>query len=71
VLGGAGIGIAKAAKLGFLAKFWKGFLALLVAGKKGIVALFAAIAAFVRKLFGRKDARSDTDPSSESAGDSA
>jgi len=78
VLGGAGVGIAKVAKLGILAKFWKGFLALLVAGKKGIVALFAAIAAFARKLFGKKpaaapaeddgitdaDAESESDPAS-------
>lgn len=56
VLGGAGAGIAKAATLGILAKFWKGLLALLVAGKKGIVALFAAIAALARKLFGKKPA---------------
>jgi uncharacterized membrane-anchored protein len=67
VLGGAGVGIAKAVKLGILAKFWKGFLALLVAGKKGIVALFAAIAAFARKLFGKKQpAPSDADAEPES-----
>jgi uncharacterized membrane-anchored protein len=67
VLGGAGVGLAKAVKLGFLAKFWKGFLALLVAGKKGIVALFAAIAAIARKLFGKKQpAPSDADAESES-----
>jgi uncharacterized membrane-anchored protein len=72
VLGGAGVGIAKAVKIGLLAKFWKGFVALLIAGKKGIVALFAAIAAFIRKLFGRKqpaagppdgDAQPQSDPS--------
>lgn len=56
VLGGAGVGIAKAAKIGILAKAWKGIVALLVAGKKGIVALFAAIAAFAKKLFNRKRA---------------
>lgn len=76
VLGGAGVGIAKAVKLGILAKFWKGFLALIVAGKKGIVALFAAIAALARKLFGKKpvpaaepeaaDDASDADAESES-----
>lgn len=73
VLGGAGVGIAKAAKLGILAKFWKGFLALLIAGKKGIVALFAAIAAFARKLFGKKAAAepSDAEPDAEPESDPA
>jgi uncharacterized membrane-anchored protein len=84
VLGGAGVGLAKAAKLGLLAKFWKGFVALLIAGKKGIVALFAAIAAFARKLFGKKpapapaadetddtDADAESDPESESDSASA
>jgi len=66
VLGGAGVGIAKAAKLGLVAKFWKGLLALLVAGKKGIVALFAAIAAFARKLFGKKPSVPDADAEPES-----
>jgi uncharacterized membrane-anchored protein len=80
VLGGAGVGLAKAAKLGLLAKFWKGFVALLIAGKKGIVALFAAIAAFARKLFGKKpappaadeeDDAADADAESDSESDSA
>lgn len=66
VLGGAGVGLAKAAKLGILAKFWKGFIALLIAGKKGIVALLAGIAAFARKLFGKKAPAADTDAESES-----
>jgi uncharacterized membrane-anchored protein len=81
VVGGAGVGIVKAAKLGILAKFWKGLLALLVAGKKGIVALFAAIAALARKLFGKKavpaddadadaDADTDTDADSQPESDS-
>lgn len=69
VLGGAGVGIAKAAKLGILAKFWKGFLALLVAGKKGIVALFAAIAALARKLFGKKPAPAAESEAAEAASD--
>jgi uncharacterized membrane-anchored protein len=56
VLGGAGVGIAKAAKIGILAKAWKAILALLVAGKKGIGALFAAVAALAKKLFGKKRA---------------
>lgn len=55
VLGGAGVGIAKAAKIGIGAKLWKGIVALLVGGKKGIVALFAVVAAFLRKVFGRKE----------------
>ena len=54
VLGGAGVGLAKAVKIGFLAKFWKGLLALLIAGKKGLIALLAGLAAFAKKLFGGK-----------------
>lgn len=54
VLGGAGVGLAKAVKIGFLAKFWKGLLAVVIAGKKGVIALFAGLAAFAKKLFGGK-----------------
>lgn len=54
VLGGAGVGLAKAAKIGVVAKLWKGILGLLIAGKKGVIALFAALAAFAKKLFGGK-----------------
>ncbi len=60
VLGGAGVGLAKAAKIGLLAKFGKGIVAVLLAGKKAVVAVFAAIAAFARKLFGKsKNAQAD------------
>jgi uncharacterized membrane-anchored protein len=47
-----GLGVAKLAKIGFLAKFWK---LILLGGKKIIlllVAAFAAIGAGIRKLFG-------------------
>ena len=54
VLGGAGLGAAKLVKVGLLAKFGKGILALLLAGKKAIVALFIGAAAFAKKLFGGK-----------------
>jgi uncharacterized membrane-anchored protein len=54
VLGGAGLGAAKLVKVGLLAKFGKGLLALLVAGKKAVVALFVGAAAFVKKIFGGK-----------------
>jgi uncharacterized membrane-anchored protein len=52
VLGGAGLGAAKLVKVGILAKLGKGLLALLVAGKKAIVALFVGAAALFKKIFG-------------------
>jgi len=52
VLGGAGLGAAKLVKVGLLAKFGKGLLALLIAGKKAVVALFIGAAALVKKIFG-------------------
>lgn len=55
VLGGAGLGLAKVAKIGLLAKFGKGLVALLIAGKKAIVAAAIAIGAAVKKLFGKKE----------------
>jgi uncharacterized membrane-anchored protein len=67
VLGGAGVGLAKAAKIGLLAKFWKGILALLIAGKKGVVALLAALAAGAKKLFGGKKARPATEGGDDDA----
>jgi uncharacterized membrane-anchored protein len=53
VLGGAGFGLLKIAKLGLLAKFGKLLVALLIAGKKGVVVVFAGLAALVRKWLGR------------------
>lgn len=53
VLGGAGLGLAKAAKIGLLAKFGKVLIGLLIAGKKfivvGVIALFALIKALLKK----------------------
>jgi uncharacterized membrane-anchored protein len=54
VIGGAGFGLAKAAKLGLLAKFGKGFIALLIAGKKLIVPLLIAAGAGLKAVLGRK-----------------
>ncbi|MFE8604067.1 DUF2167 domain-containing protein [Archangium violaceum] len=54
VLGGAGVGAAKLAKVGILAKFGKFFVALLVAGKKAIIPLVLAFGALASKLFGGK-----------------
>ena len=54
VLGGAGVGAAKLAKVGILAKFGKFFVAILVAGKKAIIPLVLAIGVLVSKLFGGK-----------------
>jgi uncharacterized membrane-anchored protein len=56
VLGGAGVGLAKAAKIGLLAKFGKGLIALLIAGKKVIVVGAIALFAALKKIFGKKDA---------------
>ena len=56
VLGGAGLGLAKAAKIGLLAKFGKVLIGLLVAGKKVIVAGVIALGAALRSLFKKKDA---------------
>jgi uncharacterized membrane-anchored protein len=55
VLGGAGLGLAKVAKIGLLAKFGKGILALLIAGKKAIVAGVVALGALLKKLFKKKE----------------
>jgi uncharacterized membrane-anchored protein len=54
VLGGVGLGLVKVAKIGLLAKFGKGLIALLLAGKKAIVAAFVAAGAAVRGWFKKK-----------------
>lgn len=59
VLGGAGLGLAKAAKLGLLAKFSKVILAVLIAGKKFVVIALVAIGAFLKRLFDRRKDATD------------
>jgi uncharacterized membrane-anchored protein len=54
VLGGAGLGLAKLVKIGLLAKFGKGLIALLIAGKKAIVAAAIAAGAAIKSLFKKK-----------------
>jgi uncharacterized membrane-anchored protein len=54
VLGGAGIGLAKVAKIGLLAKFGKGLVALLLVGKKAIVIGAIALGAALRALLKKK-----------------
>jgi uncharacterized membrane-anchored protein len=54
VLGGAGLGLAKIAKIGLLAKFGKGLIALLIAGKKAIVAGAIALGVGLKSLFKKK-----------------
>ena len=54
VLGGAGVGAAKLAKVGLLAKLGKFFVALLLAGKKALIPLVVAVGALVSRLFGGK-----------------
>lgn len=54
VLGGVGLGLAKAVKIGLLAKFSKVIIAALIAGKKAIAALVIGALAFAKKLFQKK-----------------
>ncbi len=54
ILGGAGLGLAKVAKVGLLAKFGKVILAALIAGKKLIAVAAIAVFALIKKLMGRK-----------------
>jgi len=54
VAGGAGAAALKLAKVGLLAKFGGKILALLIAGKKALVAALIAIGAWAKKLFGKK-----------------
>jgi uncharacterized membrane-anchored protein len=54
VAGGAGAAALKLAKVGLLAKFGGKLLALLIAGKKALVAAFIALGAWAKKLLGKK-----------------
>jgi uncharacterized membrane-anchored protein len=58
-----GAGVAKAVKVGLFAKAWKGILALVIAGKKLIVALLAGALALAKRLFGRERASRTRDDS--------
>ena len=53
VAGGAGVA---AAKFGLFGKFWKAIVGILVAAKKLVIVVVVAIAAFLKRLFGRKEA---------------
>ena len=57
VLGGIGLGVAKLAKIGLLAKFGKVLLAGLIAGKKAIAMFFIVVAAGLRKFWNRRKDR--------------
>jgi uncharacterized membrane-anchored protein len=57
VLGGIGLGVAKLAKIGLLAKFGKLLLAGLIAGKKVIAMFFVVVAAGLRKFWNRRKDR--------------
>jgi uncharacterized membrane-anchored protein len=63
VLGGAGMGAAKLAKVGILAKLEKFFVAILLAGKKLIIPLLIALGALFSKLFGGKKTEGAAPPS--------
>jgi uncharacterized membrane-anchored protein len=54
VLGGAGLGAAKLVKIGLIAKFWKVIVAVVIAGKKAVVVAALAVAAFFKRIFGKK-----------------
>ena len=60
VLGGAGLGAAKLAKVGLLAKAGKFLIAILIAGKKFIVIAAIGLAVLLKKLFGGKGSSSDS-----------
>ncbi len=51
----AGVGV-KLLKLGFLAAFFKPIVAFLLAAKKLVVVAVLGIGAFIKKLFGKKNA---------------
>lgn len=55
VAGGAGAAALKLVKVGLLAKFGAKLLALVVAGKKLILVALAGLAAFLKRLFGKKE----------------
>jgi uncharacterized membrane-anchored protein len=55
ILGGAGLGVAKVVKIGLLAKLGQWLFGLLLVLKKGAIVLIAAVASFLKKLFGGKD----------------
>lgn len=54
VAGGAGAAALKLAKVGLLAKFGGKILALLIAGKKALIAALIAFGAWLKKFFGKK-----------------
>jgi uncharacterized membrane-anchored protein len=54
VLGGAGLGLLKVAKVGLLAKFGKVLIGLLIAGKKAIAALVIGGLALAKRLLTKK-----------------
>jgi uncharacterized membrane-anchored protein len=57
VLGGVGLGVAKLAKIGLLAKFGKLLLVGLLAGKKAIALVLVMVGAGLRKLWNRRKNR--------------
>jgi uncharacterized membrane-anchored protein len=59
VLGGAGLGALKLVKIGLLAKFSAKILALLIAFKKIIIVALLGVAAFVRRLWAGRKARTE------------
>jgi uncharacterized membrane-anchored protein len=62
VAGGAGAAALKLAKVGILAKFGGKLLALLIAGKKAVIAVLIALGALAKRLFSKK---APAEPNSE------
>jgi len=63
VAGGAGAAALKLAKVGLLAKFGGKLLALLIAGKKVVVGALIALGAGLKKLFAKKEPRTNSEES--------
>ncbi|MET0793650.1 MAG: DUF2167 domain-containing protein [Polyangiaceae bacterium] len=63
VAGGAGAAALKLVKVGLLAKFGGKLLALLIAGKKAVVAALVALGAGIKKFFGKKPAQTNSEES--------
>jgi uncharacterized membrane-anchored protein len=61
VLGGAGLGAAKLAKVGLLAKMGKFLIAILIGGKKFIAIAAIGLIVLLKKLFGGKSSSSGSD----------
>ena len=65
ILGAAGLGALKLAKVGFIAAFWKSILAFFIAAKKAVLLGIAAVVAFFKRLAGKKNKPASAPPSTD------